>query len=65
MQTFEILATTLNMRVYELFNDEKEAKLQQRKWLWASILLLLQHDDAKQRQAYRILQALLEPENDG
>lgn len=29
LQTIEKIATALDMSVYELFNDEKEAKLQQ------------------------------------
>ncbi|CAM3657740.1 helix-turn-helix transcriptional regulator [Cohnella lubricantis] len=61
LQTIEKIALALHMSVYDLFSDEKEANLQQKKWLWASILLLLKHNDAKQRQAYRILRELLEP----
>ncbi|WP_052487703.1 hypothetical protein [Gordoniibacillus kamchatkensis] len=61
LQTIEKIALALHMSVFDLFSDEKEANLQQKKWLWASILLLLKHNDAKQRQAYRILRELLEP----
>jgi len=61
LQTIEKIALALHMSVYDLFSDEKEANLQQKRWLWASVLLLLKHNDAKQRQAYRILRELLEP----
>jgi Predicted transcriptional regulators len=64
LQTIEKIAMALHMSVYDLFSNDKEANLHQKKWLWASILLLLKHNDAKQRQAYRILRELLEPAND-
>ncbi len=58
LSTIEKVATGLHMTVYDLF-DEKEGSLQEKKWVWASVLLLLQHDEVKHRQAYRILKALL------
>lgn len=61
IHTIEKIARALDMSVYELFTDEKEAFLQEKKWVWESIVLLLKHNEQKQRQAYRILRELLEP----
>lgn len=63
LSTIEKIASGLHMTVYDLF-DEKEASLQQKKWIWASVLLLLQHDEAKHRQAHRILKALLDDDSE-
>lgn len=60
MSTIEKIVNALDISIFELFNDEgKEALLMEKKWVWASILLLLKHDEQKQHQAYRILQVLL------
>ncbi|BBH23729.1 hypothetical protein Back11_50740 [Paenibacillus baekrokdamisoli] len=64
IQTIEKIANALDMSVYELFNDQKEAFLQEQKWVWESISLLLRHSEQKQHQAYRILRELLEPSDE-
>lgn len=62
ISTLEKVAHALDMSVNQLFADENEPFLQEKKWLWESLLLFLKHDDEpKQRQAYRILRELLEP----
>lgn len=61
IQTIEKVAAALDISVYSLFTDEQEAFLQEKKWVWESILLLLRHSKEKQHHAYRILKELLEP----
>lgn len=63
IQTIEKVAVALGMSVYELFNDEQEGFLKDKKWVWESLLLLLRHSHEKQHHAYRMLKELLEPEN--
>lgn len=64
LSTIEKIATGLNMTVHDLFHDDKEDSLQQKKWLWASVILLQQHNEKKQHQAYRIIKELLNPDYD-
>ncbi|MFB9277641.1 helix-turn-helix domain-containing protein [Cohnella cellulosilytica] len=59
LNTIEKITAGLHITVYDLF-DEKEGNLQENKWVWASILILLQQDEGKQRQAHRLLKALFE-----
>ncbi|MDO3682016.1 helix-turn-helix domain-containing protein [Paenibacillus ehimensis] len=61
ISTLEKIAHALGMSVHELFSDQKEAFIQEKTWVWESILLLLKHNEQKQHQAYRILRELLEP----
>ncbi|WP_237712758.1 helix-turn-helix domain-containing protein [Paenibacillus elgii] len=61
ISTLEKIARALDMSVNELFSDEREAFLQEKKWVWESLMLLLKHNEQKQHQAFRILRELLEP----
>ncbi|MFC3801064.1 MULTISPECIES: helix-turn-helix domain-containing protein [Paenibacillaceae] len=61
LQTIEKIASGLHMSVHDLFGDQA-GSLQENRWIWESVLLLLQQDEAKQRQAHRILKALLTEE---
>ncbi|WP_440115912.1 helix-turn-helix domain-containing protein [Paenibacillus sp. QZ-Y1] len=63
IQTIEKIATALDISVFGLFTDEQELYLQNKKWVWESILLMLRHNHREQHHAYRILKELLEPSN--
>ncbi|MBU5672155.1 helix-turn-helix domain-containing protein [Paenibacillus brevis] len=60
--TIEKIASGLHMSVHDLFGDQA-GSLQENPLIWESVLLLLQQDEARQRQAHRILKALLTEED--
>ncbi|UQZ86438.1 anaerobic benzoate catabolism transcriptional regulator [Paenibacillus konkukensis] len=62
LNTIEKIASGLHMSVHDLFGDEA-GSLQENPWIWECVLLLLQQDEARQRQAHRILKALLTEED--
>lgn len=55
IHTIEKIANALEININSLFTDENEYYLQKKKWVWESLLLLMEQDDTNQHKAYRIL----------
>ncbi|MNC70188.1 helix-turn-helix protein [compost metagenome] len=58
-ETLEKIAAALEIQLFSLFEQDELSELHQNKWIWDSLLLLLQQPPNKQRKAYRVLLELL------
>lgn len=59
-ETLEKISTALEINLSSLFERDELSYLRQNKWVWDSLLLLLQQPPKKQRKAFRVLAELLD-----
>ena len=59
LDTVEKIITALDLSIEQLFDNEHEAFLQSKKWVWGSINLMLQQDERTQRKVYRVIREML------
>jgi len=62
LDTVEKIITALDLSIEQLFDNEHEAFLQSKKWVWDSINLMLQQDERTQRKVYRVIREMLSEE---
>ncbi|MFB5268194.1 helix-turn-helix domain-containing protein [Paenibacillus enshidis] len=58
IHTIERIAKSLDMSVYDLFATGNYNELEKHKWVWSSILLLMQQSEQKQYKIYRVIKEL-------
>lgn len=59
LQTIEKIAEALEVNISLFFTDENEEFLQSKKWVWESLIFLLQQSETQQQRLYRIIKEVV------
>lgn len=62
IQTLLKIADALEVSIFTLIGNENDGLLHQESWVWESLTLILQQDEAKRRKIYRVLREMLTDE---